>query len=287
MRRPVSVFARSSAPRAAAPEAARRQALRNRRWAGAGAALGAALGVVAFLPASLVAGAVGRLTQDRLVLAEAEGTVWNGSALAVLTGGPGSQDASVLPSRLAWRLRPRWNGASLHLEQDCCMSPGVDLKVAAGWSTTRVEVADAPGEGFHAQWPAGWVEGLGALWKTLKPGGQLRLGTKGLALVRHGNDWQLEGEARLEIRQASARLTTLGSLGSYQVVLAGAPGAPARLTVSTLEGALQLEGSGEVGPRGVRFRGQARAAPGSEDALNNLLNIIGRRSGATSLISIG
>jgi general secretion pathway protein N len=37
----------------------------------------------------------------------------------------------------------------------------------------------------------------------------------------------------------------------------------------------------------MRFRGEARAAEGQEAALANLLNIIGRRQGATSLISIG
>ena len=36
-----------------------------------------------------------------------------------------------------------------------------------------------------------------------------------------------------------------------------------------------------------RFRGEATAEPGSESALNNLLNIIGKRQGASSVISIG
>ena len=36
-----------------------------------------------------------------------------------------------------------------------------------------------------------------------------------------------------------------------------------------------------------RFRGEARADTGAEGALNNLLNVIGRRQGAISLLSIG
>lgn len=287
-RRDAPYLARTSAPRAAPPQAALREARRQRRWAAAGALVGGVIGLVAFLPASLVAHAIANATGDRLVLAEVEGTVWNGSALAVLTGGPGSKDASVLPSRLEWRLRPRWNGAALHLQQDCCMRPGVDLRVRAGWNTTRIEVSDAPGDGVFAQWPASWLEGLGSLWKTVQPGGLLRVGTRHLEVVRQGNDWHLDGEARLEIQKASARLTTLDTLGSYQLVVTGAPaGQPARLTLTTLDGALQLDGTGEIGPRGTRFRGQAHAAPGSENALDNLLNIIGRRTGATSLISIG
>jgi general secretion pathway protein N len=37
----------------------------------------------------------------------------------------------------------------------------------------------------------------------------------------------------------------------------------------------------------VRFRGEASAAGGNEAALSNLLNIIGKRQGARSAISIG
>jgi general secretion pathway protein N len=50
---------------------------------------------------------------------------------------------------------------------------------------------------------------------------------------------------------------------------------------------LQLGGSGQWAAGRLRFKGQASAEPGSEPALNNLLNIIGRRQGALSLISIG
>ena len=62
---------------------------------------------------------------------------------------------------------------------------------------------------------------------------------------------------------------------------------PAPLALSTLEGSLQLSGNGKwVGSR-LRFEGEARAAPEHEAALANLLNIIGRRSGARSIITLG
>ena len=37
----------------------------------------------------------------------------------------------------------------------------------------------------------------------------------------------------------------------------------------------------------LRFTGEASAAPEREAALSNLLNIIGRRNGARSIITIG
>ena len=50
---------------------------------------------------------------------------------------------------------------------------------------------------------------------------------------------------------------------------------------------LRLSGNGQwVGGR-LRFRGEARADAGSEAMLNNLLNIIGRRQGALSVLAIG
>ena len=87
-----------------------------------------------------------------------------------------------------------------------------------------------------------------------------------------------------------AALSTLEVLGSYRLTLQGAAAGADDSTgvqLTTTSGALQLGGSGQWAAGRLRFRGQASAEPGSEPALNNLLNIIGRRQGALSLISIG
>ena len=74
-------------------------------------------------------------------------------------------------------------------------------------------------------------------------------------------------------------------MGSYRLTLQG--GAAPTLALQTLQGDLQLSGSGQwVGQR-LRFSGEASAAPEREGALSNLLNIIGRRNGARSLITLG
>jgi general secretion pathway protein N len=57
--------------------------------------------------------------------------------------------------------------------------------------------------------------------------------------------------------------------------------------LSTLAGELLLSGSGQWTGSQWRFRGEARAAPGAEGELDNLLNFLGRRQGALSAISIG
>jgi general secretion pathway protein N len=74
-------------------------------------------------------------------------------------------------------------------------------------------------------------------------------------------------------------------MGNYRITVLG--GSTPALQLETLQGSLQLSGSGRwVGSR-LHFSGTASAAPDAEGALSNLLNIIGRRSGARSIITIG
>lgn len=292
---------------------------RHRRLAIVGAVLGLVAGLVATLPASLLANAVANATGDQFLLAEAEGTVWSGSAIAVLTGGQGSHDASVLPTRLEWKVRPHWNGVSLHLTQDCCLAHGMDLSVRRTMDAWRVDVispderaksgaapakAGTPDEDAAAlanatplgQWPMGWLEGRGFPWNTIHPGGVLTLSTRDLSFALKGGHWSTLGTTQVEIRQASSRLTSLDTLGTYRVLIQpdastqirpGDGAARALVWISTLDGALQIKGRGLIGATGVRIRAEAKAAPGSEAALDNLLNLIGRRNGALSAISIG
>ena len=62
---------------------------------------------------------------------------------------------------------------------------------------------------------------------------------------------------------------------------------PQQLRLSTIDGGLQLSGNGTLGASGFRFRGEATATDADRSALVNLLNIIGRRDGARSVIAIG
>jgi hypothetical protein len=53
----------------------------------------------------------------------------------------------VLPSRIEWRLRPHWNGISLHLTQDCCLPQGVEVALQRGldaWRVSSVAPASRP-----------------------------------------------------------------------------------------------------------------------------------------------
>jgi general secretion pathway protein N len=265
-------------------ERARRAAT---RWGLVGAAVGAVAGLVVFAPAAWLAGWVASATGERLLLADARGTVWAGSAVVVLTGGPGSRDASALPGRLDWSLSPSARGLTLQARQACCLNGAVTLHVTPGLG--RLNATLVPAAGWTGQWPTAWLGGLGTPWNTMQLGGVTKLSSPGLTLTWAAGRWQLAGRADVDFTSVSSRLSTLDTLGSYRLSIAGDPASPgtAQVNLTTTEGGLQLLGSGTLNANGFRFRGEARSTLEDEAPLTNLLNIIGRRDGARSVISIG
>lgn len=276
---------------------------RGHRWAIVGALLGGCLGVVVFAPAAWLAQYVSHASNGRLILSDASGTVWNGSAVPVLTGGPGSVDASSLPGRLAWGLDWRWRGTPdggpgwvVELTHACCLNGPQTIVLQPGWGHLTAQVQGpaqtttrTSPETWFGQWPSQWLSGLGTPWNTLQLGGATRLSFTGATLVRANGRWNFQGLAQIDSLGVSSRVSPLPVLGHYRLTLTNNPAdtSSTLLSVSTVEGALQLNGSGKWDASGMRFRGDARAQPADEAVLSNLLNIIGRREGSRSVISIG
>ena len=266
------------------------------RWARWGLVLGAVPALLLFAPARWLASILHTATGGRVLLAEARGSVWNGSAQVVLTGGGGSRDAVSLPGRMGWRVRPAWTGVQARVTSDCCMPTPLQVhaRLRLGGVTVTVDesadnAAQQPRQPSQlsqtSQWPAALLAGLGTPWNTLQLQGQLAFSTQGLSLEWAGGRITMAGQARLDALQISSRLSTLQPMGSYRITLTG--GSTPTLQLQTLDGSLQLSGDGSwVGGR-LQFRGEASAAADREAALSNLLNIIGRRSGARSIITVG
>ncbi len=259
------------------------------RWAIVGVVIGLMIGITAFAPAVWLASAVASATQQHILLADARGTVWNGSAVAVLTGGLGARDASALPGRLEWSLSFKGLGFELRAQHECCLNGTVSLHVQPGISRTTFALAPKPD--WIGQWPASFLGGLGTPWNTFQLGGSLRLLSSGISVETFKGKVSLLGSAELELLRTSSRLSPLETLGSYRLKASSEPsianGQP-QITLSTLEGALQLSGSGTLTPKGIRLQGEARATSEADEAkLANLLGLIGLRRGATTVISIG
>jgi len=257
------------------------------RWAIAGIVVGILVALIVFAPAAWLTSYVAQVTGERVLLSEPRGTIWSGSAVVVLTGGPGSRDAASLPGRIEWSLAPHGFGLELNARHACCLNGNVVLQIKPGFGRTTVTLL--PPSGWVGQWPSAFLGGLGTPWNTLQLGGTARLVSPGLTIESVQGRVIVNGRIDLELVGVSSRLTTLETLGSYRMSLSGDAANPgvAQLNLTTTEGALQLSGAGTWGPSGVRFRGEASAGAAEEPALSNLLNIIGRRSGARSVISIG
>jgi general secretion pathway protein N len=250
----------------------------------AGALLGLCIALLIWAPARWLAWGVAQASQGHVQWLNPRGTVWAGSAQMVLSGGSGSRDQQALPGRLHWTLAPHWTGLQLSWRADCCMDAPTQLNVQLGWNTLQVQADD-----HRSQWPAALLSGLGAPWNTLQAEGQLQWRSEALQLHWAQGRLQMKGLAELTVLGLSSRLSPLKPVGSYRIQLSGTPeGTPTpRLELSTQQGPLMLSGQGQwVGAR-LRFTGEASAQEGHEAALANLLNILGRRQGARSLLSLG
>lgn len=281
-----------------------------------GLMLGLVMGVLLQAPASWLSSVVALATQQRVLLLNPQGTLWQGSADAALGDGQHSlastQNAQQakpspqaqltgsptlsgplptrLPSRVHWRIRPHLDatqaafGLQLVLQSDCCTPTPVQIFIAPGWHGLRISSV-----AHQSQWPASWLVGLGAPWNTLQPEGQLQLRAQSVqwqqAWSANPSQTQLTGQIELQWRDCSTRLSTLRPLGHYRVVVTG--GDTMQLQLDTMQGSLQLQGRGEWLQGRLRFRGEAKAQPDAEAAVSNLLNVLGQRRGNVSLMELG
>lgn len=250
------------------------------RWPAAwlGLALGLLGALIALAPARWLTPWVAASSPLKLV--EARGTFWQGSARLLLTGGAGSRDQALLPERIEWRVGVGLSALQLELKALCCMSE--PMRLSLGWADggLRLSLAD-----HRSSWPAEILTGLGTPWNTLKPSGDLQLQTLGLHWRWSQDAARLQGSATLELQNLGSALSTIRPMGHYRLNLQAAQ--QPQVTLSTIEGALQIQGQGQWRAGRWYFQGQANTEPALEPALGNVLNIIGRREGARSIITIG
>ena len=250
-------------------------------WAVLGSLLGLMLATCIFAPAAWLSYALGQASNGHVVLNDAQGSIWQGSAELVLSGGAGSRDATTLPGRIQWRLRPRFPmNVQASLKADCCTPQEINFLL-----TPYTNGAIAVVQPSQSTWPATLLSGLGAPFNTIDLQATLNLNTQPLTIHWRDQQFKLEGLADLDVLDASTRLSTLHPVGSYRISLQG--GTTPTLNLQTLSGSLQLSGAGQFTSNRWRFNGEATAAPNAEAALSNFLDIVGRRVGPRSIITLG
>jgi len=251
-------------------------------WAAscAGGLLGLLIGVLVFAPAQWLTGSLERASAHRVQWQRVAGSIWSGSGQLSLRDGTGVAETATLPGTVSWTLRPRWDGLDLDISAPCCIPETLHIALRIGWDGVNLALADAT-----TQWPAEMLSGLGAPWNTVAAQGSLQLQSQQVRMHLAYHRWQLRGSVQLDALNMSTRLSPLTPIGSYRLRVEG--GETPTVELSTIEGHLELSGSGQWTGNHLRFQGQARAAAGFEDTLGNLLNVIGKRNGAQSRISLG
>ena len=250
------------------------------RAAVVGGLIGFLAALIIFAPARWMAAGLFEATNGRIQLVNVRGTVWTGSGRVLLTGGSDSRDKAVLPGTFKWELRPAWAGLKLQINAACCTPAPLQTRLTLGWNAIELTVED----GF-SQWPANLMVGLGTPWNTIQADANLQLTTANLVFKSLEGRLVVAGAAQLKALDVSSRLSEVKPLGSYQLLFNGGP-MPA-VELITLSGAFKLSGKGSwIGPR-LRFNGTASVDPDMVATFANLLNIIGRRQGVQSIITIG
>ncbi len=260
------------------------QAISPWRWAIFGTVLGALAATALFAPAAWLGAGLAQASQGRVVLNQPSGTVWDGSGQLVLSGGAGSRDATTLPGRLRWQLKPTLDlKLRALLDADCCTAQSINVLVSPHLSGLSAVI-----QASESVWPATLLTGLGAPFNTIDLQATLKLKTQTLTLKWLNKELKTEGAATLDVIDASTRLSTLRPVGSYRLSFQSTQETGASsLKLETLSGSLLLSGSGQFAGNRWRFNGEASAAPGFEAALSNFLDILGRRVGPRSIITVG
>ena len=217
-------------------------------------------------PATLLASVVEGLSKGQFVMANATGTVWQGSAKPAIRQRSGSLlameklswDIAILPmftGKLVIQLR--WD----NVEQTQPM--------VATLSFSRIEL-------HHALLPlnASFLGEVSPMLKPVQLSGQMQISSPEFTLTREG----MTGNAVAEWTNAGSVLSAVKPLGHYRIDLVGA-GTRLDLVLKTNSGVLLLEGNGSFTPeQGLKFQGTARAAAESKGGLDELLNNFGPES---------
>jgi general secretion pathway protein N len=208
--------------------------------------------------------------QAPVAIVDASGSIWNGSAL-VAVGFPGARRTLPIPIQWRWRLD---NGIGVEITH-----PWLDASLLLRLRGTQVAL---PARTLRL--PADALNALGAPFTSLQPSGELQL--RWPALLLGGS---LPRGEWLDARwlNAGTAMSRIHPLGSYRLRLTST-GNTVDATVDTLQGALQIAGTGHWNGRKMTFAGTAQPAPQADattrDGLQALLSALGRRSGDQTLL---
>ena len=240
-------------------------------WIGLGLILGGFVWMYS-LPAEDAAWVVAEWSQQKILLANPVGTIWNGSAELGLANAQG--DIQFWPKRIRWNLGLSKNGLELSGYDNAGGGPWV---LDFGVQALTVQAG-------RVRWPARFLWGLGVPFTTLGIDGVMDTRWTATKLFYTPpvlrQSWRVEGTAQA----VSARISSVNPLGDYRVKVEwGALGGV--MNLETIQGPLLLSGQGRWQGNGFHFDGTASAVDNQINSLAGLLGILGQKQGNISHLS--
>jgi general secretion pathway protein N len=211
-------------------------------------------------PATLIDAELQEASNGRLRLAQAEGTIWSGTGLIEIRDA-GSR--SAIAKDIAWRVLPEslWRGrliCEIYLER-------TDQRALMAVSLSDIEITNA-----NINLPAEALVFAEPRLKPLKLSGDVQLRATNLSVGRGG----LLGRVTLKWLAAGSAFSTVSPIGSYELRLDG-QGHSVTAALSTLEGPLQIDGSGSwTNGKALAFHATVLVPPQYRQQLVPLLRLI-------------
>lgn len=214
-------------------------------------------------PASVLSGALDKLTEGKLNLSGAKGTLWNGSGILLFS----DNTQFIVLGHYNWH----WSVAAL-------LEGQVEYAVTLGENTRPMFLRISPLKQqaelahWHATLPAQMLSLLAPQLRAYQLSGEIDFSSDSLAFSGTGG----LGKAALDWNHAGSGLTDIYPLGDYRILIE-VSGQDMSVQLSTLGGVLQLGGKGKTVPgRGLEFSGTAQAGPGDQQVvLTALLHHMG------------
>jgi general secretion pathway protein N len=217
-------------------------------------------------PATLLARVVEGRSNGQFALANATGTVWQGSATPAIRQHAGN---FLALDKLHWdiELLPLFTGKIITRLRWDNVAQGLPMVATVSLNQIELRNAILPLR----------AEILGELLPMLQPvqlSGKMQIKSEQFTFSKSG----INGSAIADWTNAGSVLSSVNPLGSYRINLAGA-GERLDITLVTTSGALLLDGHGSFTQnQGLKFQAAARATADSKGSLDELLSNFGPES---------
>jgi general secretion pathway protein N len=220
------------------------------------------------LPAWLIPWALKKYQYNQIVINSTEGSFWNGKAtgqLDILI--PNSPTYKLALNQISWSWQPSRLFAGELAWKVLLENKSAKFNGVIGTRFTSLNIRAAQIEAS-----AQMITDIFPAAALLKPQGKLNLTTDDFAI---GNNY-FSGKAQLGWRGAEVVMSPVKPLGEYRALI-NASGSAADMQLSTLSGALKLNGKGNWTVKdGARFSGTAQAEPAQAANIDPLLQLMGK-----------